>query len=144
MGRPKYWNGTAWIDIAPSASEFDAQMPTKLDKTGGSIDGFLNVYNPSGREVIAGDWVDLSSNESGTGLLGQNCYTSNANDYRFSNTHGSMGARGIRFNAANNSLEYFDTGPMATTAGTLFTPVWKKVAYDADDLARTLSMGGMV
>lgn len=38
MGRPKYFNGTEWVDIAPSAEEFDAHQADLMYKTAGGTD----------------------------------------------------------------------------------------------------------
>ncbi|WP_217362289.1 tail fiber protein [Cohnella herbarum] len=102
---------------------------TALPKSGGQITGLLRVET-TGREISAGSWVDLSANSSGYGLIAQNCYTSNSNEYRFSNSHATMGARGIRFNHASITMEYFDTGAIATTADAIFTPTWISMRPD--------------
>ncbi|WP_338552884.1 hypothetical protein [Paenibacillus sp. KS-LC4] len=102
----------------------------KLDKSGGKMTGALFVETAA-REISAGSWADMSANSTGYALFAQNCYTANNNEYRYSNTHASLGARGIRFNHTSASVEYFDTGAIATTADVAFTPNWISMRPDA-------------
>jgi|GEM_PF-6503633 len=115
--------------------KLDAAVGGKVDKAaGGVITGPVRVET-TGREITAGAWMDLSANSTGYGLLAQNCYTANNDEYRFANTHASMGARGIRFNQASQVVEYFDTGAIATTADAAFTPVWNSLRPDVSPTA---------
>ncbi|SFE96011.1 hypothetical protein SAMN04487969_11022 [Paenibacillus algorifonticola] len=101
----------------------------KLDQAGGKMTGALFVETAA-REISAGSWADMSANSTGYALFAQNCYTAHNNEYRYSNTNSSLGARGIRFNHTTASVEYFDTGAIATAADLAFTPNWINMRPD--------------
>lgn len=109
----------------------------KLPKTGGTMTGPLRVET-TGREISAGTWADISANNTGYALFAQNCYTAHNNEYRYANNHGSLGARGIRFDHANQRMEYFDTGAVATIADQVFTPVWISMKPASSATANTI------
>ncbi|MGW9124568.1 phage tail-collar fiber domain-containing protein [Paenibacillus chitinolyticus] len=93
--------------------------------TGGTIKGpvVVDTTNQTGKQVSVNAWGDLSASSGGQTVWGNNCYVDQGGKHRFSNTHQTLGASGIRLNYGN--IEYFDTGRIATTAGAEFTPVWK-------------------
>lgn len=98
-----------------------------VKKAGDTMTGRLNAPTISastfnGRELIAGDWADISDNIGGAAVFGNNVYTGNGNDFYYANTHGTIGARAIRLSISG--VEFFDTGLVAATAGQLITPVW--------------------
>ncbi|MGG4145770.1 hypothetical protein ABEW34_21975 [Paenibacillus algorifonticola] len=113
-------------DAAGAIGELNTQ---KLSKAGDKMTGAL-IVEAAAREISAGTWADMSANSTGFALFAQNCYTAHNNEYRYSNTHASLGARGIRFNHTNASVEYFDTGAVATTADLEFTPNWISMRPD--------------
>jgi len=83
--------------------------------------------NNTGRNFTASDWADLSANSGGQLLLANNAYTDGNNVWKYSNSHPSMGARGMRM-SQSGGIEIFDTGSIATNAGDTFTPTWRKVS----------------
>lgn len=96
-------------------------------------DGLLQVASVSGigRQIIAGGptvwskgWADMSSNVSGDGVFGGNMYTDwNPATYRYSETHGSIGAMGFAVNYPGDSqASVITSGTTSSTAGTSFTP----------------------
>ncbi|MCD9025739.1 hypothetical protein [Cohnella silvisoli] len=87
----------------------------------------VNTTNTTGRQINAYQWADLSSNTSGHALFANNAYTDGASNWKYANTHGSLGARGIRL-SSGGGVEIFDTGAIATTADAAFTPTWLKIA----------------
>ncbi|MCD9020511.1 hypothetical protein [Cohnella silvisoli] len=105
----------------------------------------VNTTNNNGRQLNAYQWLDLSSNTSGNALIANNAYTDGASNWKYANTHASLGSRGIRL-SSGGGVEVFDTGPVATTADATFTPVWVKVQLSTNELnqKRALSMGGMM
>lgn len=67
MGRAKYWTGTAWTDIAPSAAEFDA-FTTTIPYAVST--GTANVYviaAPTIASLVAGMAVSVKFNVASTG-----------------------------------------------------------------------------
>ena len=74
-------------------------------------------------------WASISAGTDGFMLLGQNCYKGPTdNKYYFRNTHSDLGARGIVFRyGGNTGISWFDTGMIATTADTEFTPTIKSL-----------------
>ncbi|MFC5703194.1 peptidase G2 autoproteolytic cleavage domain-containing protein [Cohnella faecalis] len=87
----------------------------------------ISATNNSGRQINAYQWADLSSNAGGQALFANNAYTDGSSNWRYSNTHPSLGARGIRL-SEGGGLQMFDTGTVATTANATFTPAWVKIA----------------
>ncbi|MFC9776233.1 phage tail-collar fiber domain-containing protein [Paenibacillus chitinolyticus] len=121
--------------------------------TGGTINGpvVVDTTNQTGKQVSVNAWGDLSASSGGQTVWGNNCYVDQGGKHRFSNTHQNLGATGIRLNYGN--IEYFDTGRIATTAGTEFTPVWRKLVtaggygadlldgFHASDFVKAVGMG---
>jgi len=130
--------GTNTTQIA--TTEFvQGAVGAKLDKAGDTMSGTLNVprvntTNTTGRQVNAYQWADLSSNVSGHALFANNAYTDGSGNWRYANTHASLGSRGIRL-SSGGGMEYFDTGAVATIAGATFTPTWIKMSL-ANDYVR--------
>ncbi|GKS13308.1 hypothetical protein YDYSY3_43080 [Paenibacillus chitinolyticus] len=121
--------------------------------TGGTIKGpvVVDTTNQTGKQVSVNAWGDLSASSGGQTVWGNNCYVDQGGKHRFSNTHQTLGASGIRLNYGN--IEYFDTGRIATTAGTEFTPVWRNLVaaggygadlldgFHASDFVKAVGMG---
>ncbi|MFS0838050.1 phage tail protein [Paenibacillus sp. 1P03SA] len=105
--------------------------------TDGTIKGpiVVDTTNQTGKQVSVNAWGDLSASSGGQTVWGNNCYVDQGGKHRYSNTHATLGATGLRLNYGN--IEYFDTGRIATTAGTEFTPVWKTLAPAISSSARS-------
>lgn len=104
--------------VAELLSMFSGYLPLS---GGGTVSGRINVDN--GR-IDVSQWASLSAGSDGFVLLGHNCYKHPTNNkYYYRNTHDNLGAKGIVFRYGGNSgLAWFDTGLIATTADTEFTP----------------------
>lgn len=113
-----------WLNNADLAME---QAAAALPRTGGTVTGRTS-FSQNGKEVSIGVWNDISGNSTGYFLLANNAYTTDPNGYKFSQTHASMGARGIRM--TNNGIQFFDTGPMSTTADADITGIiWNDMIH---------------
>lgn len=119
------WDSTVWTAWSQAITAVGGAIPINLKLTGIHA---LNINS----------WGDISAGNDGMFLLGQNCYKNASNNkYYYSNTHASMGARGIVFQYgadATRGVYYFDTGSLATTADTEFTPAWLKILDNAGRL----------
>lgn len=84
-----------------------------LDKTvGGRVNGPVSIH----------DWTTISTGSGGVSMLAENAYIDYAtNQFRYVNTHASLGARGFIFNL-QGGIMWFDTGSIATTKDAAFTP----------------------
>lgn len=104
--------------VAELLSMFSGYLPLS---GGGTVSGRINVDN--GR-IDVNQWGSLSAGSDGFVLLGHNCYKHPTNNkYYYRNAHDSLGARGVIFRHGGNSgVAWFDTGLIATTADTEFTP----------------------
>lgn len=100
---------------------------------GGTVNGLVNITN--GR-LDVNQWASISAGTDGFMLLGQNCYKGPTdNKYYFRNTHSDLGARGIVFRyGGNTGISWFDTGMIATTADTEFTPTIKSLTNPEGDV----------
>lgn len=101
-----------------------------VPKNGSStINGSLETNNG---HISADQWLAISSGSDGHALFAQNAYKDyNANTYHYLRTHESMGARGIIFRHGSPGIYWFDTGMVATTKDTAFTPTFRRL--DAPD-----------
>ncbi|BBH19868.1 hypothetical protein Back11_12130 [Paenibacillus baekrokdamisoli] len=95
--------------------------------TGIATAPYFKATGDTTRNLVAATWADLSANTGGQALLANNAYTDGNNSWKYSNTHASLGARGIRL-SVSGGIESFDTGAVATTADAAFTPTWVKMA----------------
>lgn len=83
----------------------------------------LYVYGATDRQIAAEQWIDLSSNPSGYGLVSGNAYTKRGDStFRYSNSHASIGAVGFATNypSWNKASIFANAGP--STAESTFTP----------------------
>lgn len=112
---------TVETKLAELLAEFSKYLPKN---GGGTISaGNLKIYMG---HLIVGEWASISSGSDGLCLIAQNAYKDKAsNRYYYENTHTSIGARGILLKPWGGSIQYFDTGSIATTAGQEFTPEFK-------------------
>lgn len=96
-----------------------------ITSQGGTINGIMNLNN--GRYNV-NQWGAFSAGTDGFVLLAQNAYKDpNTNVYKYTNTHESMGARGIIFRHGAPGVWWFDTGMVATQADQEFTPTFKSL-----------------
>ncbi|BBH19839.1 hypothetical protein Back11_11840 [Paenibacillus baekrokdamisoli] len=95
--------------------------------TGTASAPYFKATGDTTRNLAAAGWADLSANSGGQALLANNAYTDGNNSWKYSNTHASLGARGIRL-SVSGGIECFDMGAVATTADAAFTPTWVKMA----------------
>jgi predicted aspartyl protease len=85
----------------------------------------LGVDNNDGRQFRTTTWADMSANSSGYGLFAGNAYVmyDGANRFRYSNTHGSIGAIGFAVNYPLwNKASIISSGTTSATADNNFTP----------------------
>lgn len=112
-------------------AEADALLATKLALSGGTVNGTINVngllYNgaPTGRQVASNAWSDMSSGGGGQGVFAGNAYIDyTSGQFKYSNSHGSIGAIGIRFNSPTwNYGSLFGSNTIIATANSAFTPL---------------------
>lgn len=106
-------------------SELKTQLSDKLGKIGGTFTGKVNFNGIQPLNI--NNWGDISANNSGSVLLGQNCYTNKDNSkFYYSNTHPSLGARGVFISWSD--VFVFSTGNVATTKDQEFSPNFVKIA----------------
>lgn len=79
MGRTKYYNGTAWIDVAPSAQEFDNHLKDYVDHPGtGTTTNAGNAYSvtltpaPTAYTDLMGVKVKINADSTGAATLNVN------------------------------------------------------------------------
>ncbi len=93
---------------------------------GTTVDARLAINTYNGRQIRAVSWADMSSNACGPGMFAGNGYTmydGSTCTYRYSNTHGSIGAAGVLANYPNGSdVSLFTSGGTTSTANSTFTP----------------------
>lgn len=81
----------------------------------------------TGRQLSVGawSWADISSNQAGRGIFGGNMYTDHSPAaYKYSDTHGSIGAMAFAVNYPSwNQASVITSGTTSSTAGTAFAPV---------------------
>jgi hypothetical protein len=85
----------------------------------------LTVSNSTGRQISSASWVDVSGSTSGYGLLGGNMYLDNStSEFKYSNTHASIGAVGFALNYPSwNKMSIITSNTTSSTAGASFTPI---------------------
>lgn len=124
---------------APSASD-DVARKAEVDNllTGSRTFDKIAVNGAGG--VTAYLWSTVSGNSAGTAMWGQNCYLDPTTaNYKYKNTHGSLGARGIVYRTGANGTTpwWFDTGAVATTADATFTPTLVPLATSETALLKS-------
>lgn len=87
----------------------------------------FHVGDDNGRQISSGNstvaWADMSSSGNGTGVFGSNVYKRfSDNSFRSSQTHASIGSRGLAINYPAWGDQTFFTVNGATTADTAITP----------------------
>ena len=83
----------------------------------------LQVFASTGRQFNANPWADLASNSAGQTFVGNNAYIDySTNSFYYSNTHASIGARGLAINYPAWGDQTFVTVNGSATAGSTFTP----------------------
>ena len=84
----------------------------------------LDITSSTGRQLKTGGWADMSSSGSGYGLFGGNMYQDySPTDFKYANTHASIGAVGFATNYPGwNKASVITSGTTNSTAGVSFTP----------------------
>lgn len=109
---------------AAETSAKDASLP----RTGGVMTGRL----------IMNQWGTFSGSSDGSVLYGSNCFLEEST-FKYENNHSNLGARGIYMRytgGAGPEVYMFDTGPVATTAGTSFVPTLNRIVNMGDSLQK--------
>ncbi|SCY49853.1 Phage tail fibre repeat-containing protein [Paenibacillus polysaccharolyticus] len=109
------------------AAETNAKNAS-LPRTGGVMTGRL----------IMNQWGTFSASSNGSVLYGSNCFL-DGNTFKYENSHTNLGARGIYMRytgGAGPEVYMFDTGPVATTAGTSFVPTLNRIVNMGDSLQK--------
>ena len=97
-----------------------ANFAKYLPLTGGTLTGDVKTNKGN---ININSWGSISAGTDGTVAIGENFYKHPTNNtYHYATNHQSMGARGIVFRNGALGIWYFDTGSIATTANTAFTP----------------------
>lgn len=94
-------------------------------KTGDTITGRTIVSVSTGKQLTIAQWGDASSADGGQTMVAGNAYFDKSSGAaKFSNSHGTIGAVGIRFNSPLwNEGSLFTAGVVGSTAENTFTPV---------------------
>lgn len=111
------------VNVARAAAETSAKNAS-LPRSGGAMSG----------RIVMQSWGSFSGSPDGSTLFGSNCYLDGAK-FKFENSHSTLGARGIYLRytgSAGPEIYMFDTGPVATVAGTEFTPSLNRIANMGD------------
>jgi hypothetical protein len=84
----------------------------------------LQVKEPTYRQIASYDWADMSSDGAGYGLFAGNAYTRYSdNSFRYSQSHGSIGAIGFAVNYPSwNQASVISSNTTSSTANATFTP----------------------
>lgn len=129
-------NWASVITSGTTSSTADASFtPTPIavfDYTGkvgigsglGAIMAKLYVVDATSRQIAARDWLDISSDGGGYGVIGGNVYTNwGDNTFRYAQSHGSIGGIGLATNYPSwNQASIFSSGTTSSTGGNSFTP----------------------
>lgn len=104
--------------------------------TGGTVGGPLEVSGA----VTSQSWGTMSTSSNGGVLYAENAYLKyDDNTIRYKNSHASMGARGIYMHPSVGIL-YFDTGNIASTAGAVFSPDYRKLDTRLSNIKQGVDM----
>lgn len=103
-------------------------------RTGDSFTGPVGINTYGARPFDINTWLSLSANDSGEALFANNAYFNRGDStFRYSHTHGSLGASGIVLRAFGDAGPwFFDTGDVATTADAQFTPTLRRLWHDGN------------
>ena len=98
---------------------------TPVNKAGDTITGRTVVSVPSGKQFTLAQWGDASSSDGGQTMIAGNAYfDKTSGQAKYSNSHGTIGAVGIRFNSPSwNEGSLFTAGGNGSTADANFTPL---------------------
>jgi len=116
------------FELRPTAVMFTETIDkadAALPKAGGTVTGRLTVSVSTGHQLTLAQWGDASSADGGQTMVAGNAYFDKSSGAaKFSNSHGTIGATGIRFNSPSwNEGSLFTAGVTGSTAGNTFTPV---------------------
>ena len=116
------------FELRPTAVMFTETIDkadAALPKAGGTVTGRLTVSVATGHQLTLAQWGDASSADGGQTMVAGNAYFDKSSGAaKFSNSHGTIGATGIRFNSPSwNEGSLFTAGVTGSTAGNTFTPV---------------------
>jgi len=121
---------SVWMQVLNDAGD---PLPLVLNPSGGKVGigtmspgaGLDVITTDTGRQLKTYDWADMSSSASGYGLFGGNMYQDwSPAAFKYSNTHGSIGAMGFAVNyPAWNKASVITSGTTSSTADTSFTPI---------------------
>lgn len=116
------------FELRPTAALFNELATTAegaLQRSGGTVTGKLTTSAATGQQLTLAQWGDASSADGGQTMVAGNAYFDKSSGAaKFSNSHGTIGATGIRFNSPSwNEGSLFTAGVTGSTAGNTFTPV---------------------
>jgi hypothetical protein len=116
------------FELRPTAvmlNEITTIAESALPKAGGTLTGRTIVSVSTGQQLTLAQWGDASSADGGQTMVAGNAYFDKSSGAaKFSNSHGTIGATGIRFNSPSwNEGSLFTAGVTGSTAGNTFTPV---------------------
>lgn len=98
---------------------------TPVNRAGDTITGRTIVSVATGKQLTVAQWGDASSADGGQTMLAGNAYfDKTGGQAKFSNSHGTIGAVGVRFNSPSwNQGSLFTSGSAGSTADATFTPL---------------------
>ncbi len=106
-------------------------MDSFLQSAGGTLAGMVHANPPTGRQLAAGQWADVSGAVGGIAYFGSNVYVDRDSGQLRVAQSSTSGYRAIRLIAsgdAGKQLQYAEfTGPV--TAGAVVTPTWSDVLH---------------
>jgi len=125
------WWGTGTIGYLPRWTGAQVFGNSVIYQSGTNIgigttspQGGFHINTATGRQIVAGNWVDVSGADGGYGLLGGNMYLNKSpTAFKYSVTHASIGAMGFVVNYPWNTASIITSGTTSSTAGVEFTPV---------------------
>jgi hypothetical protein len=129
------------FELRPTAvmlNEITTTAENALPKAGGTLTGRTIVSVNTGKQLTLAQWGDASSADGGQTMVAGNAYFDKATGAaKFSNSHGTIGATGIRFNSPSwNEGSLFTAGVVGSTADNTFTPV-DALIWDTNGHIRT-------
>jgi len=113
-------------DVSGGATRFVIDTSGRVGIGTTSPEAGLDVLTPdTGRQLKTHYWADMSSSEAGYGLFGGNMYQDwSPTAFRYSNTHGSIGAIGFAVNYPSwNKASVITSGTTSSTEDASFTPI---------------------
>ena len=100
-------------------------LSSRVAKTGDTMTGRLNLAVSTGKQLTVAQWGDVSGADGGQSMIAGNAYfDKTSGQARYSNSHGYIGAVGVRFNSPSwNGGSLFTSGGTGSTQDATFTPV---------------------